>query len=135
MKQFIRLTTSPLFRIASLVAALTVIVELFWLGAQPIAVNLIAPPWDKVAHVATYFTISLLLWFAAGLYRQFSIVAIVILVACADEFRQGSLPGRHTDWQDLLANVAALIIFWFIATAYSKFVSAMTTAPSSAQSD
>lgn len=135
MQQFFRLTENPLFRLACLAAALFSIVELFWLGAKPIAVNLISPPWDKLAHIATYLTISLLLWFSAGLTRRFGVVLAVVCIALADESRQAWLPGRHADWQDLAANIAALVIFWIIAACYTKHVSAMTTAPSSIRSD
>lgn len=130
-----RLIANPFFRLACLAAALISIVEIFWLGAKPVAVNLIPPPWDKAAHLATYLTICFLLWFAANLSRQFYVVLAAFCVASADESRQAWLPGRHADWQDLAANVAALLIFLIVASTYSRFVNATTSAPSSVRSD
>ena len=130
-----RVVANPFFRLACLAAASIVIVELFWLGAKPIAVGLIPPPWDKLAHVTTFLTISLLLWLGAGLSRRFGIMSAVLVLACADELHQTWLPGRSADWQDLAADIFALILFLAIATAYSKFTSATTTVPSSIRSD
>ena len=127
--------TNPFFRSACFAAAIFAIIQLFWLGSKPVGVNLFNPPWDKLAHVATYLTICLLLWCGTGLRRRIVVVFVIACVASADEVHQLWLPGRSADWNDLAADAAALAIFWLITTIYLRYVSAMTIVPLSIQSD
>lgn len=135
MAQLLRFTGNPLFRLACLASALFAIVQLFWLGSKPIAVNLFNPPWDKVAHIATYLTFCLLLWLAAGLRRKIDIVIIIACISVADELHQIWLPGRSADWHDLMADTIGFVIFWLIASSFAKLLNAMTIEPSSTRSD
>jgi len=48
-------------RLASAVAALLLVVGLFVGGAQPVAVGLFAPPWDKLAHAGVFGVLAVLL--------------------------------------------------------------------------
>ena len=73
------------WRAACLVAAIVLVVNLFVIGAQPIAVGLIPSPWDKLAH------------------------ALLIAIALADELLQADLPGRIVSAADLTADVVGAV--------------------------
>ena len=69
--------------------------------------NLLASPWDKVAHLGFFGGITLLL--AIGFGRRYILLAFIVAVATgiADESYQAFLPTRHADWGDLLTDIAA----------------------------
>lgn len=129
------LAKSRPLRCLCLAIAITAITQFFWLGSKPIAVNLIPPPWDKLAHFATFFSIAMLFWFGFALRGRFAIVLAGALLSITDEIHQLWLPGRSADWQDLAADAAALAAFWLVAYLWARFVSEATIVPSSARSD
>jgi len=92
-------------RIAGLVAVLVLIANLFVLGAQPFAVGLIPPPWDKLAHAALFALLGALLMIAAAGRHTWLALAALAAVALADELAQADLPGRVVSVADLMADV------------------------------
>ncbi len=80
---------------------------LFYLGRLPIAVGLLAEPWDKVVHASLFAVIAILLALSRkqGTWRW--LVASVLLasgVGALDELHQHFLPGRSADINDLVAD-------------------------------
>ncbi|MBS1145560.1 MAG: VanZ family protein [Proteobacteria bacterium] len=98
---------------AWLAILLTGIAALFVLGAQPIAVGLFPPPYDKLAHLvvfAAFFvaldrSLVMPIWLAA---------AIPLLLSAADEVHQVFLPGRQPGLDDWLAGLCgvSLAVIW-----------------------
>lgn len=80
---------------------------LFYLGRLPIAVGLLAEPWDKVVHASLFAVIAMLLVLSRrqGTWRW--LVASVVLasgVGALDELHQHFLPGRSADIYDWYAD-------------------------------
>jgi len=87
---------------------LGIMVSLFVGGAQPIAVNLIPSPWDKLAHGVIFALLAWAIGVASGLSDwQRLILAFFgsLLVGVLDEWHQAYLPGRQAGWPDLIADV------------------------------
>lgn len=94
-------------RVAAAIAFLIAGTGLFILGAQPIAVGLFSPPWDKLAHVGTFALIGCAAGVASGSQgwrRAACCVAGALALGVADELHQVYLPGRSASWADLLAD-------------------------------
>lgn len=88
---------------------MAVSIGLFILGAQPIAVGLFDPPWDKFAHIATFALVGCAAGVASGSQGWFRIaycVAGALALGIADELHQAYLPGRYASWADLIADTA-----------------------------
>lgn len=96
-------------RVASLVAAIILTVNLFVVGAQPIAVGLVPPPWDKLAHLALFAALGALLVVASAGRRGWLVLAVLVAVALGDELAQLDLPGRMPSVADLAADVAGAV--------------------------
>jgi hypothetical protein len=79
-------------------------------GATPVAVGLVPAPWDKLAHLATYATLGLLL--AAGFSGRRPLLAsgLAFAVGVIDEAMQAFHPGRHADLADLGADLAGALL-------------------------
>lgn len=103
----------PLFRfhtlmqVACILAAVGLVINLFYLGAKPFAAGLIPQPWDKLVHFAVYSAITALLWFGTATRWPLAILAFVVALGVFDELHQASLPGRVADAADLLIDFAA----------------------------
>jgi len=96
-----------LFRLLALLAAIAVPTALFYGGAQPYAIGLIPPPWDKFAHLTVFAVLAAAIGYASGLRgaRMWWLAfAGAVLVGAADEWHQASLPGRAAGWDDLAAD-------------------------------
>jgi VanZ family protein len=94
-------------RLLALVAAVAVPAGLFYGGAQPYAVGLIPPPWDKFAHAGVFGLLAGAISYASGLSgaRMWWLgFALAVLVGAADEWHQATLPGRAAGWDDLAAD-------------------------------
>lgn len=94
-------------RLLALLAAVALPVGLFYGGAQPYAVGLIPPPWDKFAHLAVFAVLAAATGYASGLRgaRMWWLgFALAVLVGAADEWHQSTLPGRAAGWDDLAAD-------------------------------
>ena len=111
-------------RVAAAIAFLIAGTGLFILAAQPIAVGLFSPPWDKLAHIGTFAVIGYAAGVASGSQgwlRAACCVAGALALGVADELHQVYLPGRSASWADLLADTvgamagAALLDFAQIA--------------------
>lgn len=88
--------------------ALGILVGLFVLGSQPVAVNLIPPPWDKLAHGGIFALLACGIGVASGLHgrrRLLFAVSAAVLIGAVDEWHQMYLPGRQASWIDLAADV------------------------------
>lgn len=101
---------SPWLRALCLLAAAVIIVGLFRLGAEPVAVGLIRAPWDKLAHVAVYAALTILLWLGAGGRGLTWICPLVLGVGLLDEWHQSTLPGRSAELSDMVADGAGILI-------------------------
>jgi VanZ family protein len=95
--------------------------NLFFWGAQPIAVNLIPTPWDKFLHGTTFAVLAIGIGLASGLEGSRSLIIAstgALSIGVLDEWYQLYLPGRHPGWDDLLADAvgslvgAALLMLW-----------------------
>ena len=94
-------------RVAAAIAFLIAGTGLFILGAQPIAVGLFSPPWDKLPHVGTFALIGCAAGVASGSQgwlRAACCVTGALALGVADELHQLYLPGRSASWADLLAD-------------------------------
>lgn len=117
-------TTATLQRNMRILAALFVVstaVGLFTLGAQPVAVGLFPPPWDKLAHLVTFAAIGGASGLASGTRSWWRVACCVIgavAIGSMDEVHQIFLPGRSASWGDLAADAtggltgAALLTVW-----------------------
>lgn len=108
-------------RVTAMLLVLGIIFNLFFLGAQPVAVNLIHTPWDKLVHGTIFALLACGIGLASGLNggRMLIVAATgTLLVGVLDEWHQMYLPGRHAGWDDLLADAiggvtgAALLAVW-----------------------
>jgi len=76
-------------------------------GAQPVAVGLIAAPWDKLAHAVVYAVLACAIGYASCLRGRAAMLvgmAGALAVGVLDEWHQMSLPGRAAGLDDLLAD-------------------------------
>ena len=101
-------TTLPLFIWAALILVLTSIP-----GEKMPEIGLWN--WDKLAHCAVYFILSILLFRYLFLVRIFTIancwkLGLLIGVAYAglDELHQIPIPNRTCTWQDFIANICGV---------------------------
>ena len=104
MKRF--LAFAPAF-----VWALTIL----WLGSQPsISTPVVFPLMDKVGHLGMFGVLGALLAF--GLHRGGVRASIAwpllfgVAIGALDELRQRSVPGRSSDWRDLVADIIGCAI-------------------------
>jgi VanZ family protein len=83
--------------------------SLFVLGAQPYAVGLVPPPWDKLAHALVFGTLFVV--FDRALNLPLSVaLALPLLISAADEMHQLFLPGRNPSWADWLAGLCGVVV-------------------------
>lgn len=100
-------------RIAATILVLGIILNLFFWGAQPIAVNLIPTPWDKFLHGTTFAVLALGIGLASGLEGSRSLIIAftgALSIGVLDEWYQVYLPGRHPGWDDLLADAVGSLV-------------------------
>jgi VanZ family protein len=101
-------------RLLALLAFALVAVNLFWHGAQPYAVGLIAEPWDKVAHMTLYGGFGGAAWVVLGGGRPTADLLApmaAVTIGIADEFAQSFNPGRVVGLGDIAADaIGALIV-------------------------
>ena len=102
--------STALQRGGRVLAAMSVVLAgagLYVLGEQPFAVGLFPPPWDKLAHVATFALVGAATGLACDT-RGWRLVLCCITGSLAigimDEAHQASLPGRFASWSDLGAD-------------------------------
>jgi VanZ family protein len=92
---------------------MAVILNLFFWGTQPIAINLVPAPWDKFLHGITFTVLAFGIGFASGLQgSRMMVVAFsgALLTGVLDEWHQLYLPGRHPGWDDLMEDTIGGLI-------------------------
>ena len=94
-------------RIGMAVLLVLMLINLFYHGAQPYAVGLFLPPWDKVVHSIFFGGIAGFIWVILGNQVAWMVVASVAAIGAADEIAQHFHPGRSADFLDWTADVAA----------------------------
>jgi hypothetical protein len=118
---FSRDSLSRFLRTAAAMLVLVMISNLFFWGAQPVAVNLVPAPWDKFLHGTTFAILACGIGLASGLQGSRGLVISIsgaLMIGVLDEWHQIYLPGRHPSWDDLLADAvgslagAALLMLW-----------------------
>ena len=105
---------------------------ILWLGSQPALASPVDFPFaDKVGHFGMFGLLGALLAFA--LYRvsvRASIAWPLVFgaaVGVLDELHQRSVPGRSSDWRDLVADVAGLTIgLWLTHIALDRLATRRT---------
>jgi VanZ family protein len=102
-----------LVRWIGVVSCLTFVAGLFIGGAQPVAVGLVPAPWDKLAHLAAFGTLTFLVELALR-PRPWLLVALPMVVSAADEIHQAYLPGRYASVEDWLAGAAGACIAYLV---------------------
>jgi VanZ family protein len=110
---FLQHVLSRHLRIAAALLALGIIISLFLGGAQPIAVNLVPKPWDKLLHGAVFALLAWALGFASGSHGWRSLAVAFfgsLLIGLLDEWHQLYLPGRQAGWPDFIADMAGSFI-------------------------
>jgi Predicted integral membrane protein len=97
--------------------------SLFIGGTQPIAVNLVPEPWDKLLHGAVFALLAWALGFASGLHDWRGLAVAFfgsLLIGLLDEWHQLYLPGRQAGWPDFIADMAGSLIGTITLTLWSK---------------
>ncbi len=102
-----RFTLEYAMRVSCLLVALAIAVNLFWLGAKPVAVNLIPAPWDKLAHFSVFSTLTVLVWIGTAGRMPIAAIVAVVCLGALDELHQGTLPGRSADMMDFMTDLLA----------------------------
>ncbi len=108
----IRRLVQPALRDRAWAAALALflIANLYYHGAQPDAVDAVAAPWDKAAHVLLFFILGALVWIAFSGRRLWAVLIVCALVGGTDELTQLLNPGREVDLIDWLADLAGVLL-------------------------
>lgn len=103
-------------RVAAVVLAVGVPLGLWVGGAQPVAVGLVPPPWDKLVHASVFALLAACIGYASGLrgVRMLLLaVGAAVAVGALDEWHQVYLPGRGAGLDDLAADaVGAALGAW-----------------------
>lgn len=116
----------------ALLGMIAFVVGLFVGGAQPVAVGLFKPPWDKLAHVVAFGSFAVLVELALR-PRVAVLIGLPMLVSALDEIHQIWLPGRSAGLDDWLAGgVGVLLVFVLLRhTSLGKVVDFLRGRPGS----
>ena len=102
-----------LMRWVALALAIVLPLGLLVGGAQPVAVGLVPPPWDKLAHAGVFAVLAAAIGYASGL-RGLPMALLALggagAVGLADEWHQMFLPGRSAGWDDLAADCVGAML-------------------------
>ena len=110
---FLQPALSRHLRIVATLLALGIVVSLFLGGAQPIAVDLVPEPWDKLLHGIVFAVLAWALGFASGFHGWRSLSAAFfgsLLIGLLDEWHQLYLPGRQAGWPDFVADMTGSLV-------------------------
>jgi VanZ family protein len=100
-------------RLLAVLAFTLVAANLLWHGAQPYAVGLVQPPWDKIAHVVLFAGFGGAAWVMLGGARPTADLLApmaAMAVGIADEVLQGYNPGRVVGLADLAADAFGALV-------------------------
>ena len=86
------------------------VAALFIAGHQPWSGHLFPPPWDKVAHLLFYGTLTLLLAKAFPNTRLYLLGLAVFAIGCADEIHQRFVQDRHPGLDDLMFDLIGIAV-------------------------
>jgi len=115
------LTKSTTIRTITSIAFVLTLAGIFIGGTMPGAGELFAAPWDKVAHLIVFGTITLL----AGLsFPALSLPLVFILavsLGAADEIHQTFLAGRQAGFDDFLADILGALFALPLVASLRKF--------------
>ncbi|NSL54026.1 VanZ family protein [Uliginosibacterium aquaticum] len=112
-----------LLRLLAALAALAIVLGLFIGGAQPYAVGLFTPPWDKVAHATVFAGFAFILHAGIGWRWGWAVLAALAL-GSADELQQMFLPGRQAGFDDLTADLIGAALGVLLASILKQQVRA-----------
>ena len=105
--------TDPLRRLAStrfgFIVVFCVFVLLFGFGSTPASANLVAHPWDKLAHVSVFAILTFGLRLALPRIPVSLIIGLALSVALADELHQFFVPQRQPGWDDGIADAIGVL--------------------------
>ena len=103
-------------RVAAVLLAVGLPLGLYIGGAQPVAVGLVPPPWDKLAHASVFALLAACVGYGSGWHgRAMLLLAFgaALAVGALDEWHQVFLPGRSAGLDDLAADaVGAALGAW-----------------------
>jgi len=102
-----------------LVLAILGVAALFVLGAQPFAVGIVPPPFDKLAH-AVAFAILFLVLDSALVLPLWLALCIPLLISAMDELHQLVLPGREPGLGDWLAGMLGVFAAAILRAAWRR---------------
>lgn len=108
------------WRALCLALAALIVFNLFYLGAKPFAAGLFPAPWDKLAHLAAYGSLTALLWLGAGGRMTFTVIAAVVAIGGLDELHQAGIPGRDADGADFAVDVLAGFVAGALMLLYAR---------------
>jgi len=83
---------------------------LFIGGHQPWSGHLFPPPWDKVAHLCLYGTLTLLLIMGFPNTKRYLLGLAVFGIGCADEIHQLFVQDRHPGLDDLACDLIGIAL-------------------------
>lgn len=110
-------------RITASIFFVSALIFLYWFAEQPIAVGLIAAPFDKAVHALMGAGMAFLLCFIFSGRFPWLTVGLVALLSGLEEWHQSFLPGRVPDIYDFIAATAAAAFCVFLLhTFYRKQV-------------
>ncbi|MDF1690450.1 MAG: VanZ family protein [Cycloclasticus sp.] len=107
-------------RASLLLIVLILVLSLFIVGAQSIAVGLFPTPIDKFVHAVFFGVLTFLLWCSLGMRREVLVLIIASSIAVLDEWHQRYLPGRSPDLMDLGVDVLAILLVLIFLEAFKK---------------
>ena len=100
-------------RLLALLAAVSGVAMLFYLGSKPFAGGLFAHPFDKLVHLVAFGGLAGVLWIMLGGRGRFADHGAVILaglVGTADEAVQRLIPTRQASLGDLLFDMLGICV-------------------------
>jgi VanZ family protein len=116
----IKLRTLRTFALGSLILLL---LALFIGGHQPSAGKLFVQPWDKLAHITFYSTLTILTAISFPKMRLLLLGLVIMMIGVTDEVHQIFVPGRHPGFDDLTADgigcLAALFVLKYLRTKFN----------------
>jgi VanZ family protein len=111
----------------ALFVAMMLLAAYVWGNAQPEAVGLVPPPWDKLLHLFWYALLAGLLLLGLGRRRWPWVLVSLLLLAGWDEWHQLSLPGRSPGMDDWLADALGVMAGIVLSFAIGRRVSVAPT--------
>lgn len=103
-------------RLFAMACLLVLLVALFVGGHQPGSGRLFPAPWDKLAHLAYYSTLTIVTGIAFPKMQLPLLGLVIIAIGSADETHQIFVPGRHPGLDDLAADAIGCLPTLFLVS-------------------